>query len=76
MASTSIVAIIKPKSRKGPLVERQTDGSYIVYVREPAHAGQANAGAVHALAEHLKIAPSNIELTHGHKGKKKVFTIF
>lgn len=66
---------IKPNSRKGPLVELQGDGSLVVYVREPATEGKANAALIELLSKHFDIPKSAITITHGHTSRQKVIEV-
>lgn len=63
---------IKPNSRKGPLVELQDDGSLIVYVREPAVDGKANAALVKLLAKHFGVAKTLVTIVRGHASRHKI----
>jgi len=69
-----IVGRIKPNHRLGPLVE-QTDDELILYVREPAIDGRANAAAVELLADHLGLRRGQVRLVAGHKARIKRFEI-
>lgn len=61
---------VKPGSSKGPLVEDGPDG-LVVYVRERAADGAANAGVVKALATHFGVAPRDVQITSGHSSRIK-----
>ena len=61
---------VKPGSSKGPLVEASDDG-LVVFVRERAVDGGANAGVLKALAEHFRVAPSRVEILRGHSSRLK-----
>lgn len=67
--------LIKPNSKKGPLVEPQEDGTLLVYVRAPAVEGKANKAAVEVLAKHYGVAKSRVELVSGHTARHKRFEI-
>lgn len=59
---------VKPGSRKGPLVEESPDdpvADLVVFVRERAVDGAANAGVVRAVAAYFGVAPSNVEVLRG-----------
>lgn len=62
---------VKAGSRKGPLVEQGPDGSLIVYVREQAVDGKANAAVIKMLAENFGVPKTSVEITHGHTSKFK-----
>jgi uncharacterized protein YggU (UPF0235/DUF167 family) len=44
-------------------------------VRERAVEGAANLACIRALAQALGIAPSQIELIRGHRGRSKTFAV-
>jgi uncharacterized protein YggU (UPF0235/DUF167 family) len=74
MADT-LVARVKPGSRKGPLVEVDSNGELTIYVREPAVDGKANDAAVRLLAAHLQLPRSRVELVSGATSRLKRFRI-
>ena len=71
----TIRALIKPNSKKGPLVERGTTGSLILYVREPAIDGKANNAAIALLATYLSVPKTVVQLKSGATGRYKTFVI-
>jgi len=68
---------VKPGSRKGPLVEQLTgqDADLLVYVRERAVDGQANAAVERVVADHLDIAPSRVRIVRGHQARIKTLEV-
>ncbi|MGK8509398.1 DUF167 domain-containing protein [Nocardia asiatica] len=72
---TVVRAVIKPNSRKGPLVETLDDGSLHLYVRAPAVEGKANKAAVELLAEHYGVPKSAVRLAAGATSRFKRFEI-
>jgi len=64
--------MIKPNSKKGPLVETQIDGSIIVYVREIAADNKANEALIKILAKHFNVPKSNISIIRGHTSRHKL----
>ena len=62
---------IKPNSKKGPLVVESSDGTLIVYVREPAVEGRANEALVKILAEHLDVPKTRIAIIRGVSSRRK-----
>lgn len=66
---------VKAGSKKGPLVEEQDDGSFVIYVRERAAEGKANEAVIKLVAEYFKVPKSRVQLTSGHKSKTKRFCI-
>lgn len=74
MART-IRAMIKPNSRKGPLVESLPDGTLQLWVRAPAVEGKANKAAAELLAAHFGVPKSAVRLTAGATSRHKRFEI-
>ncbi|WP_405489438.1 DUF167 domain-containing protein [Nocardia sp. NBC_00511] len=72
---TVVRAIIKPNSKKGPLVEPLDDGTLQLYVRAPAVEGKANKAACELLADHFGVAKSAVRLTAGATSRFKRFEI-
>ena len=73
---SEVVAVrVKPGSSKGPLVETADDGSLTIYVRERAVDGNATEAVARALAEHLSVPRSRIELVSGASSRLKRFRI-
>ncbi|PXX66472.1 hypothetical protein DFR70_103221 [Nocardia tenerifensis] len=71
----TVRAVIKPNSRKGPLVETLDDGTLQLYVRAPAVEGKANRAAVALLAEHYGVPKSAVSLAAGATSRFKRFEI-
>lgn len=67
--------LIKPNSKKGPLVEKQVDGSLVVYIREPATEGKANNALIELLADFFDVPKTSIEILRGHKSRNKVIEV-
>ncbi len=63
---------VKPGSKKGPLVELQPDGEVVIYVRERAIDGVANAAVIKLLAEYFDVPKSCITIIRGHTTRTKV----
>lgn len=76
MSASRIVAVrVKPGSRKGPLVTRDTDSRLTVHVAEPAVDGKANRAVIQLLAQHFGVPRSHVELTSGAAARLKFFRI-
>lgn len=73
--SSTVVVIVKPGSKKGPLVETADDGSLTVYVRERAVEGKATEAVARVLAEHLGVPKSRVELVSGATSRVKRFRV-
>jgi len=65
-----ITVRVKPGSRKGPLVEESPDG-LVVFVRERAVDGAANAGVERTLAAHFSVSPRAVRIVRGHTSRVK-----
>jgi uncharacterized protein YggU (UPF0235/DUF167 family) len=63
--------VVKPGSKKGPLVEIATDGSLRVFLQERAVDGAANEGLIKVLAEHFGVRKSDVEIESGFTSKIK-----
>lgn len=72
---TTVRALIKPNSRRGPLVEELPDGTLQLWVRAPAVEGKANKAAVELLAGYFGVPKSAIQLTAGATARHKRFEI-
>ncbi len=65
-----IQILVKPGSKIGPKIVESDDG-LIVYLREKAIGGAANAALFSALAKHFKIPKSQIRIVRGHRARRK-----
>jgi uncharacterized protein YggU (UPF0235/DUF167 family) len=63
--------LVKPGSKKGPLVETGADGSLTVYLKERAVDGAANDGLVKVLADHFGVRKSEVEIESGFTSRIK-----
>ncbi|WP_280420162.1 DUF167 domain-containing protein [Nocardia carnea] len=72
---TTVHAVIKPNSRKGPLVEELPDGTLQLWVRAPAVEGKANKAAAELLAGYFAVPKSAVRLTAGATARYKRFEI-
>ena len=73
-----IRAIIKPNSKKGPLVGKKNDdtGEYLeIFVREPASEGKANAAVIKLLILYYSLDKTPIKLKKGQGSRFKTFEI-
>ncbi len=65
---------VKPGSKKGPLALPPDDGrdvDLVVFVRERAVDGAANAAVVEVLAAHLSVPRSAVEIVSGTSSRRK-----
>ena len=63
--------MVKPGSKKGPLVEIQHDGSITVFLKERAVDGAANEGLIRVLADHFGLRKSDVTIESGHTARIK-----
>ena len=66
---------VKPNSKKGPLVQQGPLGDLLVYVREPALDGKANAAVIKLLSEHYGVSKSRVVIVKGHTLAHKICEI-
>lgn len=70
-----IYSFIKPNSKKGPLIERQPNGSFIIYIREIAAEGMANEAVIRLLAKYFNVSKSNVTVLKGHTSRYKLIEV-
>lgn len=76
-----VSVLVKPGSKKGPLVEVAPFDSgidsvgLIVYLCEKAHDGEANVALVKLLADYYDVAKSCVVIRRGQKSHRKVVEI-
>ena len=63
--------MVKPGSKKGPLVEVNDDASLTVYLLHRAVDGAANEGLIEILARHFDISKSRISIESGFTSRIK-----
>ena len=63
--------MVKPGSKKGPLVEKGTDGALTVYLKERAVDGAANEGLIKVIAEHFSVRKSDVVIESGFTSRIK-----
>ena len=66
--------IVKPGSKKGPLVIEGSEG-LTVYLREKPHDGEANAGLVRVLAEYFDVPKTAVQIISGATGRRKIVLV-
>ncbi|MBQ9171654.1 DUF167 domain-containing protein [Candidatus Saccharibacteria bacterium] len=69
-----IKVLVKPGSKKGPLVEETAEG-VTVYLREKPHDGEANDALVRLLADYYDVAKSCVEIRSGGRSHQKTIEI-
>jgi len=70
-----IRVLVKPNSKKAPLVQARDDGSLTVYVREVASEGQANMALIKVLAKCYGVSKSRINILRGQTSRHKTVEI-
>ena len=70
-----IKAKIKPGSKKGDRMERQEDGTYIIYIRARAHEGEANAALINLLAKTFDVPKTTIKIKSGASSRLKLIEL-
>ena len=63
--------MVKPGSKKGPLVVVAADGSLTVYLLQRAVDGAANEGLVEILAKHFGVSKSRVTIESGFTSRTK-----
>lgn len=70
-----ITVTVKPGSKKGPLVVKETEdheiNEYTVFLREKAVDGAANAGLIKLLSSYFNVSKTNVTLIRGDKSRVK-----
>lgn len=63
--------MVKPGSKKGPLVEQQDDGSLMVFIPQRAIDGAANEALIALLANHFEVSKSKVTIESGFTSRMK-----
>jgi len=63
--------MVKPGSKKGPLVETNEDQSITVFLKERAVDGAANEGLIKVLAEHFGVRKNQVTIEAGFTSRIK-----
>ena len=70
-----VQATIKPGSKRGNLLQIQTDGSYLVHLKARAHDGEANEALIKFLAKELGLKQNQITIKTGFSSRVKLLEI-
>ena len=70
-----ISARVKPGSKKGDVIEKQPDGTYIIYVHARAHDGEANAAVIELLSKHFDVPKTSIKIKTGASSHLKLIEL-
>ncbi len=63
--------MVKPGSKKGPLIVVSGDGTLTVFVKERATNGAANEGLIALLATHFGVSKSRVTIESGFTSRIK-----
>ena len=63
--------MVKPGSKKGPLIVVSDDGTLTVFVKERATNGAANEGLIALLATHFGVSKSRVTIESGFTSRIK-----
>jgi len=66
---------VKLGNRKESLVQQDSTGKLLVYVREPPVDGKANAAVIKLLAEYYNVSKSRISIVRGRTSRIKIVHI-
>ncbi|RJP43624.1 DUF167 domain-containing protein [Candidatus Parcubacteria bacterium] len=69
-----VFVTVKPNSKKDSVEELDTS-HFKIQTKSPPRDGKANSAAISALARHLGVPKSRIEIIAGAKSKQKVFEV-
>ena len=67
-----VVVNVKPGSKKGPLIEKNSEGELVVFLREKAHDGEANTALIKLLADYFEVPKTTIKIKSGANSRKKL----
>ncbi len=70
-----ISVLVKPHSKHPAGIEKQVDGSYVLYARAPASEGKANSEALRIIASEFGVPISAVHLSSGVSSRHKIFEI-
>ncbi|MBQ6396159.1 DUF167 domain-containing protein [Candidatus Saccharibacteria bacterium] len=70
-----ISLLVKPGSKQSPRLERLEDGSYVAFLRERPHDGEANAALLKLLSKHFSVPKTSIKIKSGTSSRKKLIEL-
>ena len=70
-----ISLLVKPGSKQSPRLERLEDGSYVAFIRERPHDGEANAALLKLLSKHFAVPKTSIKIKSGVSSRKKLIEL-
>lgn len=69
-----ILVKVKTKAKEERL-EKTGEGVFVVWVKEPAEKGKANAAVIKAIAKHFKVPQGKVRIVIGLASRQKVVII-
>jgi len=66
---------IKPNSKHREGLEQQLDDAYVLYTKQPATEGKANAAATQIIAKHFGVPKTSVALIAGAASRYKTFEV-
>ena len=69
------ITVLVKAGRKEKKIEKLSDNSFSIWVKEKPQGGKANHAVREALAEYLNIPKSRVTLVSGKTSKTKLFDI-
>lgn len=70
-----VTALVKPNAKHREGVLEASDGTLVVYTKEPAAEGKANIAIIRLAAKHFGVTKSQVKLLHGKTTRYKVLEI-
>lgn len=67
--------MVKPGSKHRECVEKQDDGSFVLYLKARPVGGKANVAALAVLAKYFGVTKTAVHLVQGATSKHKLFDI-
>lgn len=67
--------VVKPHSKKGPLVTSTGENTLTVYLREKPIDGEANQALIKVLSEYFQLPKACISIKTGVRGRQKLVEI-
>ena len=63
---------VKPGTKGITRLEKQKDGSYVAFLHERAHDGEANKALLELISDEFHVAKTQISIVSGAKSRQKV----
>ena len=75
MFNMIITVKVKPGSKAGDKIEKQPDGTYVVYLRARAHDGEANTALMKLLADYFDVPKTSVRIKSGASSRLKTIEL-